>query len=235
MYFPKNKIKTNQYTKGGEYQFDIGDPDLDLEYVGFYYKLYTGEIYSGKNPDDPTTELLIPIYGDNTITTQTSPPEVTELALPLGDADFSSNSSDYGDEGDGSIISGGGIGEYLSLIQTNSPTNPRNPKFIPPQYYPKPTEDDYKVGNFKRYFCVKVNENSHIELDKKTYDKLSSKNSNWAYELYIPFTLTWYITGEESQVESTNKNLVLIQEQRSKRRGLKEFLRENYTKFYKPQ
>ena len=91
------------------------------------------------------------------------------------------------------------------------------------------------MGNFKRYFCVKVNENSYLELDKKTYDKLSSNNSNWAYELYIPFTLVWYITGEESQVESTNKNLVLIREQRSKRRGLKEFLRENYTKFYKPQ
>ena len=91
------------------------------------------------------------------------------------------------------------------------------------------------MGNFKRYFCVKANENSYLELDKKTYDKLSSKNSNWAYELYVTFFLVWYITGEESQVESTNKNLVLIREQRSKRRGLKEFLRENYTKFWIPQ
>ena len=235
MYFPKNKIKTNQYTRGGEYQFDIDDPDSDLEYVGFYYKLYTGEIYSGKNPDDPTTELLIPIDFNNPETNSPTLPKISQLAIPLGDADFEGNFFEYGDEGDSSIISGGGIEKYLSLIQTTSPTNPRTPKYIPPQYYPKPTEDDYKVGNFKRYFCVKANENSYLELDKKTYDKLSSKNSNWAYELYVTFFLVWYITGEESQVESTNKNLVLIREQRSKRRGLKEFLRENYTKFYKPQ
>jgi hypothetical protein len=228
MYFPKNKIITNQYTKGGEYEFDsIPGP----EYVGFYYKLYNGEVYSGKTPEDPTTELLILIEGDTSNQNQLPSLETTRLALSFGDADFLGDFLEDG--GEGSIISGDGIGQYLSILKTSP--NSRNTKYLPSQYYPKPTEDDYKVGNFKRYFCVKVNEDIYLELDQKTYDKISSQSPDWTHELYTPFYIMWYITGKEEQVEKTNENQVKIQQQRSRRKGLKEFLRDNYTKFWLPQ
>ena len=43
-YIPKNKIKTNLYTPGGEFAVEA----TGVEYVGLYYSLYTGEKYTGK-------------------------------------------------------------------------------------------------------------------------------------------------------------------------------------------
>ena len=226
MYVPKNRILPNQYTRGGEYKLE-SNPNPDSEYIGFYHKLYTGDVYTGKTPQSEIIELLIPISEIDIPPFTTTPggPLVNKVALSLGDADF------FPTPPNGEIY--GSIIPYLNIksIETNS----RDPKFLPSQYYPKPTEDDYKVGNFKRYFCVKANEDIYLELNQKTYSKLKTKSPEWAHELYTPFYIMWYITGEESQVESTNKNLVTIQQQRSRRKGLKEFLRENYTKFWIPQ
>lgn len=188
--------------------FTSGEEYITLEgedYIGFYHKLYTGKYFTGKTPEDKPTTEIFPSVDSDDDRLQILTPQKFNSISIVDEAYLLQQFPNLGD------------------------------RLIPTQHYPKPTENDYKVGNFKRYFCVKANENSYLELDKKTYDKLSSKNSNWAYELYVTFFLVWYITGEESQVESTNKNLVLIQEQRSNRRGLKEFLRENYTKFWIPQ
>lgn len=56
-YYPKNKIKTNLTTSGKEY---LVASTLTL-YSGFYYKLYNGEVYTGKFPGDGNNNLLIPI------------------------------------------------------------------------------------------------------------------------------------------------------------------------------
>jgi len=48
MYIPKNKILTDQYTNGGEYIIKSTEED----YIGFYHKLYTGEIFTGKTPNE---------------------------------------------------------------------------------------------------------------------------------------------------------------------------------------
>jgi|TARA_B110000908_G_scaffold153721_1_gene190494 hypothetical protein len=224
MYFPKNKIITNLYTAGSVTSSPLTDIENDTPlintetgevYIGYYWKDYQGRFYTGKTPNDsPTIPLILQ-----------KPPEKTTPQnpqhIPL---------SQYYSPQEGVDYNPSMLYEYT----TSNNINIEVLKTIPTQSYPTPTENDYKVGNFKRYFCVKANENSYLELDKKTHDKLSSKNSNWAYELYIPFYITWYITGEESQVESTNKNLVIIYEQRSNRKGFKEFLRENYTKYYTP-
>ena len=215
MYTPQNRITTNLYTSGGEY-VSIETQD---DYIGSYYKTYQGKFFKGKSPNEFSTQQEI-ILNESSTEDQQSTSPITQFPSTIYDEATEDYNFPYPKGG----------GEYNNIKGINPKTIS-----LPTQSYPTPTENDYKVGNFKRYFCVKANENSYLELDKKTHDKLSSKNSNWAYELYIPFYITWYVTGEESQVESTNKNLVLIQEQRSKRRGLKEFLRENYTKFYKPQ
>jgi len=56
MYFPKSQIKTNLYTKGGEFI----DPSTGENYVGFYFKTSTGGYYTGKNPQDSPVINLSP-------------------------------------------------------------------------------------------------------------------------------------------------------------------------------
>ena len=222
MYIPLNQKITNLSTRGGEYETLEG-----VEYIGPYWKTSTGKYFS-KSPNDPTSVQLLPKVNEDKDSPQPLSNITSYSILNVDDLGESQPNSENSTLIENFTI----VEDYLFLQDINYEDQT---SFVPSQSYPTPTENDYKVGNFKRYFCVKVNENSYLELDKKTYDKLSSKNSNWAYELYTPFQLIWYITGEESQVENTNKNLVLIREQRSNRRGLKEFLKENYTKFYKPQ
>lgn len=215
VYIPKNRTVNNLYTKGEEYQLVL----TGEVYIGSYWKDYQGNFYTGKSPDSPSPLQLEPLSPSDNVYINNNQPKLayspTYYDHPEDDIDAFKSSFFY---------------QNIKSIKVEDLT-----KILPSQSYPKPTENDYKVGNFKRYFCVKTNEDIYLELDKKTHDKLSSKNSNWAHELYTTFQLIWYITGEESQVESTNKNLVLIQEQRSNRKGLKEFLRENYTKFWLPQ
>ena len=56
-YIPKNKIQTNLYTAGGEYAYALSK----VEYVGYYYKLYNGKLYTGSTPNTPNSKELIPI------------------------------------------------------------------------------------------------------------------------------------------------------------------------------
>lgn len=59
-YYPKNKIKTNLMSADGEYFLPStsgGEPTQP--YVGFYYKLYNGEAYTGKFPGDGENILLL--------------------------------------------------------------------------------------------------------------------------------------------------------------------------------
>ena len=103
---------------------------------------------------------------------------------------------------------------------------------LPTSYYPKPTEEDYNLGVFTRYFCVKANEDIYLEISKDTYNALNNQKGDWLWELYTPFQFLWTISGEEKEVEKTNYNMTIIQEKRLKRRGLTQFLRNNYLKFY---
>ena len=57
MYIPKNKIKTNLYTRGEEYQNIV----TGVPYTGYYWTMYTGKIFTGKNPDSKPQEELIQI------------------------------------------------------------------------------------------------------------------------------------------------------------------------------
>ena len=47
----------------------------------------------------------------------------------------------------------------------------------------------------------------YLEIDKNTYDNLVSKNSQYLWQLYLPFNLPWQITGIQEQVARTNKNI----------------------------
>jgi len=56
MYYPSNKIITDQYTPGNQFAY-ISNPTV--EYKGYYYTLSNNNSYSGKNPNDGTPIQLV--------------------------------------------------------------------------------------------------------------------------------------------------------------------------------
>ena len=55
MYIPKNKVKTNQYTRGGEYQTLLNGEN----YVGAYWTMANGKTFSGVDPNDNPQEEIV--------------------------------------------------------------------------------------------------------------------------------------------------------------------------------
>ena len=115
---------------------------------------------------------------------------------------------------------------------------------IPPQSYPKLTDQDYTKGYIMRYFAKKRNDIGYvIEISKDTYISLQSKNSDYDYITYQAIDLFWQITGplrdtrENRQYKiagiiDTNKRLV---ENKDKSfRGLIEYIGEKYDKYARP-
>ena len=103
----------------------------------------------------------------------------------------------------------------------------------PTQCYPYPTIEDYKLGSFARYFCVKVNQDIYLELDKETYKALVNRDPNYLWEPYNTFQLQWTLIGNQIEVFNTNRKLVILTQQKNKISGFGKFLKENYLKFYK--
>ena len=198
-YIPLNRIKTNLYTVGNEYQLlSTGKP-----YTGFYWKRYDNKIFTGKNPDQQPQEELIVIPKYPVLS-----PDDTLVYVSSSLSDFKT---------------------YSNLIQADI-TSTRK---FPQQYTPQPTESDYSLGSFIRYFLVKINENNYLEVNKDTYSKIKAENQELVWELYESFELVWTLIGEKNVVYNTNGNIVLLTEQRIKRQGLQSFLRNNYLKFYR--
>jgi len=203
-YIPSNRIKTNLYTNGTEYQIE----STGITYVGSYWKTYTGEVFTGKNPNEKPSQKLIPINSPSDNTFQNGKAysfmEIDDIPKPL-------------------------VTEYLNIKNIDYTTLTQN---LPTSYYPKPTQEDYNLGVFTRYFCVKINEDIYFEINKKTYDALTNQKGDWLWQLYTPFQLLWTISGTEEYVERTNFNMTFLQETRLRRIGLQQFLRNNYLKFY---
>lgn len=224
MYVPKNRIRTNLYTRGGEYQAKANQQP----YAGYYHVLYNGKIYSGKNPNDAAIFELEKV---DTSPLETTPYELSpqnKIALFINDGD---PAVAPGEADSPSLWNQGDIVSYLK--STQQPLNDDNPRDTPQPYYPQPTPEDYAYGSFIRYFLIKINEVKFVEIDKATYDNFDAKKKSVVFELYTPFKLPWTITGVEKEVEQTNYNIVLLAEQRLNRLGLREYLRGNYLKFYK--
>ena len=106
-------------------------------------------------------------------------------------------------------------------------------KTILPYYSPVlPTQQDYQIGEFRRYFCKKTNEIIYLEINLDTYNKLIGKSSTILYQFYQPFNLPWKIAGNKTQVYTTNKNIV---ELTMKQQSLPQFdlyLKKDFIKYY---
>jgi hypothetical protein len=208
MYIPKNRLITNLQTNQNEFVYK----DTLISYNGYYWKSYDGKYFTGKTPNDsPSVEIILQVNTSiptNSPTLNVAPPYIN-IITNNSEIDLTS--------------------EYTSLKNIDI----TSARFIPSQYYPTPTPSDYNLGAFSRYFVVKSNENIYLEVNKDTYDSIKNKTPDWAWELYIPFTILWTLTGERNNVFITNRNITQLTEQRLKKRGLQEFLKLNYLKFYK--
>ena len=192
MYYPKSQITTNLYTNGKEYFLSTtGEP-----YKGFYYLLFNGLRYTGKNPDDGLNIVLTPLQESSNV-------EGPENAYPLNqiiiqNEDYEAWDFDYKENSQ----------QYFKIPKQSTTVN----RDLPSSFFPFPTTNDYKIGEFQRYFCKKTNELIYIEINKITYDKLFQQDLTIAFDLYDPISLPWNLVGEEKQVFESNKKIVELVE-----------------------
>ena len=212
MYFPKSQVKTNLYTNGGEYSF-VGSTD---PYKGYYYQTSNGKYFSGRTPNEsPSVELIkIPI--------KILPPNLDEpetilgIIIPLGNLPV----DDYY-----SIENG-----YANSTRLNFNQNAPSP---PKQSYPIVTENDYKLGEFQRYFLKKGNETQFLEISLEDYRKYVSQDRDVMFELYVPIQINWILTGDKEQVYKVNQSIVARTEREQNLPGFTQYFRDRFTQFYK--
>ena len=194
MYIPLNRIITNLYTTPGEFIYK----NSKNPYNGYYWKSYDGKIFTGKNPNDSPSEELIYtsisqdfIINDNIVYSEIYNEPLSPAGLNEEGVTIPSNEAPSA------------LQEYIPLKNIDIATV----KILPSQYYPTPTQDDYNLGVFSRYFVVKANENIYLEVNKDTYNNILNQNSDWAWELYTPFSILWTLIGERNTVFITNRNI----------------------------
>lgn len=219
-YIPLNKIITNLYSDNNDLVYK-SDSSI---YTGFYYKTYTGKYFTGKTPNDPPNDELILIKELDLIDKEGK----KQARIAYSDAPTPFNDINRKDYNSSLVF------KYAGIIDTDLDNISSTFLNLPTQYYPTPTPDDYNLGSFTRYFCVKANENIYLEIDKDTYKALRGKFKSWYWQLYKSFSIPWTLTGNEAEVRKINYNISSLQEQRNKRTGFKLFLKYNYTKFYQP-
>jgi len=117
---------------------------------------------------------------------------------------------------------------YSDTTQTQTPTSN-----IPPYFATLPTEQDYQIGEFRRYFCKKSNEILYIEISKTSYDLLETKSDSLLWQLYIPFNLPWRLTGTKEEAFRINRNITALTSQRLQLPKFGDYLNNNYLKYYK--
>lgn len=217
-YYPLSQIQTNLFTNGGEYAFATNL----TQYKGPYYKTSDGKFYSGKIPNNQSQEI-IPI---NEVNGQPLEDEQTFETLPSKTInivnEFSTDSAATFSNKNNTI--------YDS--NTSNYTSSSKPRIIPSSYYPVLSQEQKDSGQFTRYFTKKTNELKYIEIDKKTYNALESKNENIAWDLYEPASFTWRIKGDKQEIYISNKAASESIEQQSRWPGFPQYFKDKFTQFY---
>lgn len=176
-------------------------------YTGPYYSLSNGQLFSGKFPGQGKNIALIPL--NNSANPQGEDENITGVLYSVP----SSKDSNI----------------YTAL--TKNRYSSRN---IPISVKRFPTNEDYKIGEFQRYFCKKNTSNLYLEIDIKVYENLVDNSSDIAFELYTPISLPWRLTGDSfGEVYSTNKNIVFQKERKEKLYGFNQYFKDDFVKFYK--
>ena len=221
MYYPKSQIKPNLYTEGNEFVYKA----TNQPYSGYYYKISTGRYFTGRTPDDRPNLELVSLTGPDNLTPTVAQNVVSTVAIPV-DGLYEGN-----EFGPNAPINELTILNYAQL--TNTPTIQPTQFILPTYNSPEPTQQDYQIGEFRRYFCKKTNEVLYLEINKNTYDNLVGKNPQYVWSLYQPFNLPWQLTGDKEQVARTNKNIVELTSRRLRLPRLGDYLNNNYLKYYR--
>ena len=205
MYFPKSQITPNLYSNN-----DLVYKSTGKVYTGYYFKISSGKYYTGRTPDDrPNEELILP-------------------EVPVTSATFSTVATTISSVGsDVSLESTLDVIVYNTLFPNSLDTTSI------PYYNPViPTQQDYQNGEFQRYFCKKTNEIQYIEIDLDQFTKLKAKDPQILFSLYLPFTITWILTGSKENVAKINKNIVELAVFRQKLPKFGDYLKFDYIKYY---
>jgi hypothetical protein len=167
-YYPLSQITPNLYTNGDEFINNTGEP-----YIGYYYKVSNGRFFAGRIPNA--------ILGNIEIVRSTLQNNITPSVLYQETSINIINASNASADID------------LEVIEYNNITNSKYlPDTLLPYYNPQlPIQQDYQNTEFTRFFCKKTNEIIYIEIDKDQYDKLSIKNPQILWQLYLPFFIDW--------------------------------------------
>tara|TARA_R110002167_G_scaffold101678_1_gene264627 strand:- start:2684 stop:3454 length:771 start_codon:yes stop_codon:yes gene_type:complete len=200
-YYPKNKVQINLYSNGNDLFKAL---TLEL-YTGPYYKISSGKMYVGANPNSQR-------FPEELISLDALVPEETEKIV---------NKVTYNNIETNTIVS-----TYIGNLE-ESPQQ----QLIPVPFFPNPNLKDYKRGYIQRYFAKQINDTTFIEIDKNTYKNMNSKNSEYLWELYYVTEFPWQIKGNATKVYETNEAIIYIQE-KNNFKGLSQFLRKNYVKYY---
>jgi hypothetical protein len=83
MYYPKSQIKPDLYTNGGEYILST----TQEEYKGYYYRISSGQAYTGKNPQQGYNILLTSLSPNILTPTENIPSPPKEIEI-LYDSDY---------------------------------------------------------------------------------------------------------------------------------------------------
>lgn len=124
------------------------------------------------------------------------------------------------------------IKEIISLEKTiDSGIDIVNPT---PVYSPiLPTEQDYNLGEFIRYFSIKRNQSIFTEISKNNYNQFKAKDPQVSWESYRVFSLVWKLKGDKNTVAKVNYSITKLTEAKEKVFGLGLYLKENWIQYYK--
>lgn len=203
-YFPKNRIISDLVTNGNEYRVKSTKKD----YIGFYHKLYNGKTFTGKNPNDlPVEELEKSTNNDLNSKDQISH-FVDNWDVP-GELSPKDNYT------------------YIWLVSGDTTKT----KKIPKNYHPQLKEEDYKLGEFQRYFLKKTNENLFVEVSKSDFNSIKSKDESFLFEIFTFFSIPWLISGNRIKVLENNKKSITLAETKYNVGGFSLYLTV-YDEFY---
>jgi hypothetical protein len=175
-----------------------------IGYTGYYYEVSSGQKYTGKNPQDGPNILLIQSLSSTFNTEDLNPLNNLSSQDPT---------------------------IYFIPTQEYAVTG-TNSRQIPSFNPTLPTDQDKQNGQFIRYFCTKNNELRYFEIDKLTYDKLSSRDNQIAWDLYSPASLTWRIKGTQEQVFNSNKGAAISLERNLRWVGFPQYFRDRFLQYY---
>lgn len=209
-YYPKSQIKTNLYTNGDEYFLK----NSTTPYKGYYYRVSSGKVFTGKNP---TTFGNIELFPQNTIPSSPTPsnfPPKNENSQVIVSTQ---NMSDHDDD----------LSYYNNNLTLTYPyLSDFTPRTIPQPFKSIPTSGDYKRGEYRRFFAKKNNQPLYMEISPLTFNRLQSGDEKIAFDLYSTLSLPWSLGGE---AYDTNKKIVALYERRSKWYGFIKFFKGQFS------